>query len=213
MFSKIKFQISFSIVIIIALIPIILVAGQGTPQQIIEKTSSSVLSVLKNDATEIQNNPNKINELVDEIILPICDVERMGKYILAKHWKTASNEQRNAFVSEFKQMLIRTYGKHLVKYANAEVTVIPEKATEDKLYQTVNTKLDTRNGIRPLQISYVFRVTDESSKIVDVRVEGMSILRTFRTAFTKEIAETSLDDLIERITLANQPSIAMNIAH
>ena len=213
MLRSFKPQISFLFVIIITLIPIVLVAGQATPQQIIEKTSSSVLTVLKNDASEIQNNPSKINELVDEIILPICDVERMGKYILAKHWKTASVEQRNAFVNEFKQMLIRTYGKHLAEYSNAEVTVMPEKAHQDKLYQTVNTKLDARNGNKPLQVSYVFRVTNVSSKIVDVRVEGMSILRTFRTAFTKEIAETSLDELIERITLANQPSLAMNTAH
>ena len=41
----------------------------------------------------------------------------------------------------------------------------------------------------------------------------MSILKTFRTVFTKEIAETSLEALIERITLVNQHSFAMNTFH
>ena len=140
-------------------------------------------------------------------------LERMGKYILAKHWKTATNEQRDAFVTEFKQMLIRNYGTHLVEYSNATVTVMPDKLTEEKLYQTVSTKLDTRIGSKPFQVDYVFRVTENSSKVVDVRVEGMSILKTFRTAFAQEIAETSLDELIERITLVNQPSLAMNTVH
>ncbi|MBT8124041.1 MAG: ABC transporter substrate-binding protein, partial [Gammaproteobacteria bacterium] len=146
----------------------------------------------------------------EEIILPICDLERMGKYILAKHWKTATDEQRDSFVTEFKQMLIRNYGKHLAEYSNATVTVIPEKLVEEKLYQTVSTKLDTRIGSKPFQVDYVFRVTEDSSKVVDVRVEGMSILKTFRTVFSQEIAETSLDELIQRITLVNQPSLAMN---
>ena len=78
-------------------------AEEKTPHEIIQLTSIEVLTSLKNDANAIKDNPNKINELVDEIILPICDLERMGKYILAKHWKTATEEQREAFVTEFKQ--------------------------------------------------------------------------------------------------------------
>ena len=183
------------------------------PHEIIEQTSEHVLEVLKQEETEIKSNPKRINELVDEIILPICDVERMGKYILAKHWKTATDHQKDSFLQEFQQMLIRTYGKHVVEYANAEISVLPEKNTEEKLYQTVNTILDTRNGVKPLQVDYVFRVDNDASKIVDVRVEGMSILKTFRTAFTKEIAETSLDQLIARISLSNQPSLALNTAN
>lgn len=201
------------VIIMLCFAPWIVSAEDKSPHDIIEQTSAEVLTALKNDSSEIKNNPNKINELVDEIILPICDLERMGKYILAKHWKTATDEQRDAFVTEFKQMLIRNYGKHLAEYSNATVTVMPDKLTEEKLYQTVSTKLDTRIGSKPFQVDYVFRVTEDSSKVVDVRVEGMSILKTFRTAFAQEISETSLDELIERITLVNQPSLAMNAAH
>ncbi|MBT8113534.1 MAG: ABC transporter substrate-binding protein [Gammaproteobacteria bacterium] len=198
------------ITMMLCFIPWVVSAEDKTPHEIIEQTSTEVLAALKNDSSEIKSNPNKINELVEEIILPICDLERMGKYILAKHWKTATDEQRDSFVTEFKQMLIRNYGKHLAEYSNATVTVIPEKLVEEKLYQTVSTKLDTRIGSKPFQVDYVFRVTEDSSKVVDVRVEGMSILKTFRTVFAQEIAETSLDELIQRITLVNQPSLAMN---
>ncbi len=181
-----------------------------SPHKLIEQTADEVLTVIKNDESDIRANPNVINDLVDDFILPICDVERMGKYILAKHWKTATDNQKDMFVEEFQRMLIRTYGKHIVEYTNAEITVLPEKDIEEKRYQTVSTKLDSRNGTHPLHVDYVFRVDELSAKIVDVRVEGMSILRTFRTAFTKEIAETSLDQLIARIKLSNQPSLAFN---
>ncbi|MEM7401197.1 MAG: ABC transporter substrate-binding protein [Pseudomonadota bacterium] len=193
--------------------PLVASAEQMGPHEVIEQTSEHVLTVLKQEESEIKSNPNRINELVDQIILPICDVERMGKYILAKHWKTATDKQKTTFVQEFQQMLIRTYGKHVVEYTDAEITVLPEKSSQEKLYQTVNTILDARNGVKPLQVDYVFRVADNTAKIVDVRVEGMSILKTFRTAFTKEIAETSLDQLIARIAISNQPSLAWNTAN
>ena len=194
------------------LLPLLGTASYKTPHEIVQETAEQVLEVLKNDEEAIRVNPNKINELVNQIILPVCDLERMSKYILAKHWKTASIEQRSRFTNEFKQMLIRTYGKHMVEYSNAEFKVLPGKNTDKKLYQTVNTEMNLKNGTKPLMVSYVFRVSEESSKIVDVRVEGMSILKTFRTAFTYEIAETSLDELIERIANTNRPSLALNTA-
>ncbi len=190
--------------------PLLSNAEHRTPHQIVQETAAQVLDVLKNDEDAIRKNPNKLNDLVDEIILPICDLEKMSKYILAKHWKTASEDQRTKFTHEFKQMLIRTYAKHMVEYSNAEITVLPEKNIEKKTYQTVNTELDLRNGSKPLQIAYVFKSTEDSAKIVDVRIEGMSILKTFRIAFTYEIAETSLEELIERIANTNRPSLAMN---
>lgn len=200
------------IILLLCLLPLLCNADQKSPHEIIQETAEQVLEALKNDEDAIRANPNKINDLVNEIILPVCDLERMSKYILAKHWKTASDEQRTKFTNEFKQMLIRTYGKHMVEYSSAVFTVLPEKNTGKKQYQTVNTELNLKNGSKPLQISYVLRVSDENSKIVDVRVEGMSILKTFRTAFTYEIAETSLDELIERIANTNRPSLALNTA-
>jgi len=208
MFGKIRFLFILALVLFIT--PFATYAEEQTPHDIIKHTSEEVLAVLKKDSDEIKHNPAKINELVDEIILPICDVERMSKYILAKHWKTASEDERSAFISEFKKLLIRNYGKHIAEYSNATVTVIPDRKYENKLYQTVSTKLDTSIGSKPFQVDYVFRVTEESSKVVDVKVEGMSILKTFRTSFTTEIAETSLTELIERITLVNQPTLAMS---
>lgn len=202
--------LSIQIAVMLCVTPLVASAENKTPQEVIEQTSSAVLTALDKDAEAIQANPNKINELVDEIILPICDLERMGKYILAKHWKSASDEQRKAFISEFKKILIRNYGTHLAEYSDSKITVLSNKVNEDKLYQTVSTKLDTSIGSKPFQVDYVFRVTEESSMVVDVRVDGMSILKTFRTAFSKEIAETSLAELIQRITLVNQPAIAMN---
>jgi len=107
-------------------------------------------------------------------------------------------------------MLIRTYGKHMVEYSGAEITVLPEKNIEKKQYQTVNTELNLKNGSKPLLIAYVFRTTENTAKIVDVRVEGMSMLKAFRTVFTYEIADTSLEELIERMANTNRPALAMN---
>ena len=64
--------------ILLSFVPWVVSAEDKSPHDIIEKTSAEVLAALKNDSREIKNNPNKINELVDEIILPICDFRKNG---------------------------------------------------------------------------------------------------------------------------------------
>jgi len=184
-----------------------------TAHEIVEETSEQVIQALKQDQDNILENPSIINKLVDEIVLPVCDLQQMGKYILGRHWKTANVEQRDAFITEFKKMLVRTYGQHMAEYSDAEVSFAPQKENSvEKKYQIVSTKLDLRNGTDPMQIDYVFHDTDnnQAAKMIDMRIEGVSILRTFKTAFNYEISETSLDELIERISISNLNALAMN---
>ena len=177
-------------------------AEKRTPEQIVEETSAEVLRIVNEEADKIKNEPGYVNQLIDEIIIPIVDLQSMGKLILGKHWKTASDAQRTQFIDEFKSMLIRTYAKSIADYGHAKVSVLPQKAKNQGKYYTVSTELDLGSGV-PLQVAYVFRNSGESWKVFDLSVDGLSLVKNFRTSFSQEISETSLDALIERIANTN----------
>ena len=177
-------------------------AEERTPEQIVEETSTEVLRVVNEEAERIKNEPGYVNNLIDKLILPIVDLQAMGKLILGKHWKTASEEQRSQFITEFKSMLIRTYAKSIADYGHAKVSVLAPKAKEQGKYHTVNTELDLGSGV-PLQVAYVFRRKDDAWKVFDLSVDGLSLIKNFRTSFSQEISETSLDALIERLANTN----------
>ena len=179
-----------------------LYAEERTPEQIVEETSSEVLRVVNDESDKIKNEPGYVNQLIDETVIPIIDLKAMGKLILGKHWKTASDAQRTQFIEEFKSMLIRTYAKSIADYGHAKVSVLPKKAKNQGKYYTVNTELDLGSGV-PLQVAYVFRKSDEAWKVFDLSVDGLSLVKNFRTSFSQEISETSLDALIERIANTN----------
>lgn len=177
-------------------------ADERTPEQIVEDTSSEVLRVVNEEAQRIKSEPGYVNEVIDELILPIIDLQSMGKLILGKHWKTASEDQRAKFIEEFKSMLIRTYAKSIADYGHAKITVNPPKAKDQGKYYTVSTELDLGSGV-PLQVNYVFRKNSETWKVFDLLVDGLSLIKNFRTSFSQEISETSLDALIERLANTN----------
>ncbi len=178
------------------------VAEERTPEQIVEQTSSELLQIINEQSERIKNEEGYVNEVINDLILPVIDLQSMGKLILGKHWKTASDEQKSQFIEQFKSMLIRTYAKSVADFGHAKVTVFPPKGEQKGKRHRVKSHLDIGSGT-PLQVDYVFRRKDDSWKVFDLVVDGLSLIKNFRTSFSQEISETSLDALIERLASTN----------
>jgi phospholipid transport system substrate-binding protein len=177
-------------------------AEEQTPEQIIEQTSTELLKIINEQSDRIKSEEGYVNQVINDLILPVIDLQSMGKLILGKHWKTASDEQRTQFIAQFKSMLVRTYAKSVADYGDAKVKVFPSQGNQKGKRHRVKSQLNIGSGT-PLQVDYVFRRKDDSWKVFDLVVDGLSLIKNFRTSFSQEISETSLDALIERLTSTN----------
>ncbi len=187
----------------------LLAIDERLPEQIIEETSAEVLRVLNEEQERLKADPALINDFIGKAIVPVVDLDSMGKLILGRYWKQASEEQRSSFVSGFKDMLVRIYAKSLVDYGHARISVLPDRSNKASKYRTVQTELDIGSGSTPLQVAYVFLNNEQNEwKIFDFSVDGLSLVKNFRTSFNQEIKETSLDALIERLANANRSGVA-----
>lgn len=214
-YSLVKQKYLSQILMIIALVLAMTMSGlllaidDRQPEKIVEETSTIILSKINEENDQLREDPALINSLINETVIPIMDLGSMGKLILGKYWKTASEEQREGFVSEFKDMLIRTYAKSLVDYGHAKVNVLPTRDQGKSKYYTVQSELDVGSGKAPLQVAYIFRKNKQMEwKVFDLAVDGLSLVKNFRTSFSQEIKETSLDALIERLASTNQTGAA-----
>ena len=177
-------------------------ADDRTPEQIVDQTSTEILKIINEHNEQIKNDPSYVDKVIDEKILPFVDIQAMGKLILGKYWRTATETQRKDFIKEFQEMLVRTYSKSIADYGNAKVKVLPVQGEQtDKLYR-VRTELDLGSG-SPLQVDYMFRKVNGEWKAFDLIVGGLSMVKNFRTSFSQEISETSLDALIKRLANTN----------
>ena len=173
------------------------------PSQIVQDTSEKILRILNRDADKLRNNPQEVQRLVDEILLPVIDLNTFSKLILSHNWRQASTEQRRRFTQEFKGMLMRTYTKYLVDYAGTKVKLIPQRRPQrNSKRQTVSTEV-IQPGKPPLSVNYSFWFNEGKWQAYNVTVDGLSLVHLFRNDFNREIDETSLDALIERMAKTN----------
>lgn len=183
------------------------------PEKIVEDTSTNVLNTINEDNDRLREDPALINQLINDTVIPIIDLNSMGKLILGKYWKKANEDQRTSFIAEFKDMLIRTYAKSLVDYGHAKVNVLPARDKQEGKYYTVQSELSVGSGKAPLQVAYIFRKNKQAEwKVFDLAVDGLSLVKNFRTSFSQEIRETSLDALIARLANTNKSGATDEVA-
>ncbi len=181
----------------------VLGAATMQPDEIVQTTSEKLLEILQKDSERLRNNHQDMRRLVNELLLPVIDFDAFSKLILGQNWRKATSAQRRRFIEEFKGMLIRTYTKYLVDYSGTRVTLLPKKATpRDPKRQMVFTEV-SRPGKPALAVNYSFWLNDGAWKAYNVSVDGLSLVHLFRAEFDREINQTSLDALIERLAKTN----------
>ncbi len=174
------------------------------PQALVQSVAEQVLSELRRDKAALQAHPERVNAIVDRYILPHVDFERMSRWVLGKHWRRASPEQRRRFVAEFKKLLIRTYATSLLEYTDQTLTFLPFRGDPASGKVTVRSQVEQPGGF-PIPIDYkLHRSKDGRWLIYDILIDGVSLVSNYRASFAREINRRGLDELIETLAEKNR---------
>jgi len=99
-------------------------AHDVSPLELVRDTSSRMLVAMKDNGAAIAADPTVLDKLVEEIVLPYFDFRRMSQWVLGKYWRKASLDQRERFVVEFRNLLVRTYARFLFDYVGEKVSYL-----------------------------------------------------------------------------------------
>lgn len=180
-----------------------LAASTGSSaQHLVKQVTVSIIEEMTARREALQGNPQGMHELVDRLVLPHFDFERMSRRVLGKRWKTATPEQRTRFVSAFRSLLVRTYATVLDQYRGQTPTWLDPVAREreDEIVIPVRFELA---GSPAVQVAYAMYGRGTDWKVFDVAVDGVSLVTNYRSSFRSEIARDGIEGLIARLEARN----------
>jgi len=106
-------------------------------------------------------------------------------------------QQRGEFVREFKRHLSRTYGTRLDRYDQEEVEVY---AAQVEVRNDVSIKTRIVGGqFDDAEVAYRLRERKEKWRIIDVVIEGVSLVSNYRSQFAEVLNSGSIDDLLAKL--------------
>ena len=158
--------------------------------------ADSAISILSNDSLSDVERTSSFTELVMSSI----DLNLISKFVLSKAWKNASDEQKEAYLIAFKDYFVSSYANKLDQYAGEKVDVVGSQ--EAGKYVIVESNI-IREGTDTLKINLKWRLLnkDNQIKIIDLNIEGISLVIAQREEFQSFLANNDydLDKLIEKI--------------
>jgi len=115
-------------------------------------------------------------------------IKTIARYVIGRYWKRATKVQKQEYLSLFQEMLASTYVNRFAEYAGENLKVIKSTVSSDK-DAIVHSQI-VRDGTQPVNVDWQVRSKDNVIfKIVDIKVEGVSLGKTQKSEFSSVIRQ------------------------
>jgi len=169
----------------------------ATALETMKQATDQLLSDFYQHEEVYRKDENAYRKMVEERVAVHFDFLMMSRYVLARHWRLASDEQKIAFARAFKEILVQSYSKALFEFKGREILFLGERAGRRDTDVAIQTQIKDVASGKSLSIEYRAFKTQDNWKVVDVKVEGVSLLLNYRKAYDQKLRRISLDQLIE----------------
>ncbi len=176
-------------------------AGESSPQEIIREAVDLLTTGLDERREELKSDRDALYEFIDGILLPRFARKFAATAVLTKHWRTASDEQKQRFIDAFYTTLVRRYAEGILEFDMDRILIRPYKGDPTKRTTVVKTSVRLDDGTK-IPVFYTLVNTKEGWRMFDVKIEGVSYIVNYRKELHAEIRRTSLDQVIERLETA-----------
>ncbi len=180
----------------------------SNPQPLVVKRLDELVRRLGDNAEQIRKDPTIAYQISDELMAPHNDFPRIARLIIGKHWRDASESQRQQLVREIESLLTRSYVTAMVSYVDQIVEQQKGTRYHPSRYQPGDRKTSVRatiplEGGQTADVQYQLYYRGEW-KIYDIRIEGISLAITYRTSMGEKIKKVGLDSLIAQLAEGNR---------
>ena len=166
-----------------------------SPTEMLKRTSDEVMDVLNKQRSLLEAEPDRLFDIIEKYIIPNLDDVTMAKLALGKNWRIASNDQKIDFVDQFRELLVLTYGKSLREFDDQKINFFPVTVDEKTTKVTVKSEV-IQSGGPVIPVSYKMRVKDNTWKVYDISIDGVSLVTSYRGTFAQEIRKGGMEGLL-----------------
>jgi phospholipid transport system substrate-binding protein len=184
---------------------------QSTPDGLIKTVVSDVMVSVKSDPEIQKGSIPRIVDLVEKKIVPYTDMRRTTEMAMGPNWKKATPEQQIQLVTEFKNLLIRTYSGALSQLREQTVQFKALRAAPDDQEVVVKTVVLGRGD--PVPLDYRLEKTANGWRVYDMNIMGVWLIEAYRNQFANQISQNGIDGLVKFLQERNKQLAAAKPAN
>jgi phospholipid transport system substrate-binding protein len=160
----------------------------------VRQTINSVLEIVSDP--ELQKNPTLKREKLRETIGLRFNYKQMVMRSLAKNYKSRTDKEREKFTGLFKRLLENSYASKIENYQNEKINYVGEQVKGK--YALVKTQIVRSDGT--IDVDYKLIKEEGRWTVYDFVIEEVSLIRNYRSQFSKIIKTESYDALVSKLS-------------
>ncbi len=153
---------------------------QAGPLSQMENVLQRVLLILRDPALSTSEKQTERREKLRAIVYAEFDFHTMSQGAVGPKWRTFSAAQQARFIDLFERLLENTYMNSIERYKSEEV-----RFTKELVQSNTVTRVDSvvvSKGTE-FKVSYQLILKDQAWKVMDVIIEGVSVVANYRAQF------------------------------
>ena len=170
-------------------------APVSDPADFVRDFGDRVIATAADDSLSPERRQAALARLLNQGI----DARRIGRFVLGKYGRRATDGQRAEFDRLFAAGIVATYSRHLGGYADEALDVRGARLRGDR-GAIVSSRVITANG-PAVSVEWRLRKNADTWRIVDVVIEGISMALTQRAEYTAVIraSKNGIEGLLARL--------------
>ena len=183
-------------ILLLTLTPLTAWGVNLSEEEFVAKFANEAITILGSE----QISKNEKNNKFTNLVMSAIDLNLISQFVLSKSWKSATDDQKERYISAFKKYFINSYANKLDQYSGEKIIV--NGSEEAGKYVIVDTNI-VREGTDTLKINLKWRLLNKNDdiKIIDLNIEGISLVIAQREEFQSFLSNNNgdLEALIDKI--------------
>tara|TARA_Y100001970_G_C14199571_1_gene840287 strand:- start:1130 stop:1717 length:588 start_codon:yes stop_codon:yes gene_type:complete len=186
------------IIVFLALIPSVSLASENSPDGFLKDSVQEVMLFISENKSRLEEDDRYLTQKMNEIVIPKLDIELMSRIVVGKkNWGNISDEEKKNFILAFRNLMVKTYMKSLTAFEGEKIKFLPYVPGKRPDIAKVKSIYLLSEGEIP--VSYRLRKTNNNWKVYDIIIDGISLLKNYRSDFKSHINDFGIVSLIDKL--------------
>ena len=171
------------------------VADCAGAQAFIESAAQRTIAILN---AKDGDAADRLRQMAD-LMFEVADLSLIARLVLGRHWRTASEAQRAAYLDAFHTYALDSLSSRFARLGGGVSFKLVGRCVADDRDAQVGTEVRLPTRPDPVRIDWRVRETDGRYRLIDVAIEGVSLVVSNRSEFDSVVSRQGLDALIAQI--------------
>jgi ABC-type transporter MlaC component len=173
--------------------------ASDSPDVFLKNSVKEISEFISENKDTLDSDEDYLRTKVDELVIPKLDIKLMSKIVLGKkNWTSMNPILRMKFQQVFRSLMVKTYMKSLTSFDGEKIKFLPYKKGKRPDVARVKSVYLLNEG--ELSVNYSLKLNKSAEwKVYDINIDGISLIKNYRSDFKSHIERDGIDSLIEEL--------------